>query len=77
MWSFSVTQSGADLRYEAGPVTWQTAPGDVYVQVPEVFETPDGCAYALPDPLFSYSVVPGGTGGAGGGGGADGGVDGG
>jgi hypothetical protein len=77
-WSFTVTQMGTDLRYEAGPVTWATAPGNVYVQVPEKFQAQDGCVYALPDPLFSYSVVPGGTGGAGGGmGGPDAGADGG
>jgi len=67
-WSFTVMPSGADARYVADPVKWTTAPGDVYVQVPERFQTPDGCVFALPDPVFSYSVVPGGAGGAGGGG---------
>lgn len=67
-WSFTVTQMGADMRYVADPVTWQTAPGDVYIQVPEAFQDMQGCVFKLPDPVFSYSITPGGTGGAGGGG---------
>lgn len=64
-WKFAVTMQGADVHYAAEPLVWQTAPGEVYVQIPERFQSQDGCVYAFPDPVFQYSITEGG-GGAGG-----------
>lgn len=69
--SFTVTQQGADIRYQAAPVSWAEAPSRVDLRVAERYQG-DGACYVLPDPLFAYDVVPagggGGAGGAGGGG---------
>jgi hypothetical protein len=68
MFSFTITDNmNGTYRYDAAPVTWPTAPGHVEFAVQEVFEFPNGCFYAFPNPLFSYDVTD--DGGAGGGGG--------
>ena len=65
--SFTVTQMGDDLRYEAAPVAWQVAPADVAIQVQERYTVDEVCYVAFPDPLFRYTITePGGAGGAGG-----------
>jgi hypothetical protein len=70
--SFTATQQGADVRYQAAPVTWSNAPSHVELRVAERYQGSGEC-FVLPDPLFAYDVVPaggeGGAGGAGGGGG--------
>ena len=74
---FTVAQMGSDLRYEAEPISWQLAPGDVAIQVQERYIAGDGCYYAFPDPLFDYAITEAGEGGAGGGGAGGGGEGGG
>ena len=49
-------------RYTVAPVSWATAPGHVELVVTTPFEGPDGCIWAFPTPLFSYDLVPAGTG---------------
>ena len=80
--SFTITPEGANHRYEAHPIVWASPPGNVSMIVNDVYQTPDGCAYRLPAPLFAYSVTAGGggsggTGGTGGTGGSGGGASGG
>ncbi|MEQ9317532.1 MAG: hypothetical protein RIF41_00175 [Polyangiaceae bacterium] len=76
--SFSFTimdnQDGT-FTYESAPVDFPMA-GDVEFSVQEIYQFPDGCFYAFPNPLFSYAVTDG-AGGAGGGGAGGGGVGGG
>ena len=60
------------FTYESAPVDFPMA-GDVEFAVQEVYQFPDGCFYAFPSPLFSYSVTDGGGGGGTGGGGTGGG----
>lgn len=76
--TFTVTQEGSDLVYEAAPLTWANAPGRVEMRVAGSFQTDDGCVYAFPSPLFAYDLDEGGEGGGGvGGSGAGGGGEGG
>lgn len=56
------------FTYESAPVDFEMA-GNVEFAVQEIYQFPDGCFYAFPSPLFSYSVTDG-MGGAGGTGGA-------
>ena len=74
---FTIMPMGADLRYEAMPMIWEHAPGEVELNIAETFKTPDECFYAFPSPLFRYSLTMGGAGGAGGAGGSTGGAGGG
>jgi hypothetical protein len=64
--TFIYSQVGTDLHYEATPVAWANAPGQVSLSVAETYQAPDGCFYAFPRPMFDYAVMEGG-GGAGGG----------
>jgi hypothetical protein len=75
-WKITAKASGADVRYEAGPVSFANAPGHVTIASGQKFATADGCVYALPSPLFDYDVTPAtpGGGGAGQGGAAQGGA---
>jgi hypothetical protein len=43
--------------YTAEPTSFENAPSHVEIGVPVVYETPDGCAYRLPSPLFSYELT--------------------
>jgi hypothetical protein len=43
--------------YTAAAVTWENAPAHVEIDNLLVYQTPDGCAYRLPSPLFSYDVT--------------------
>ena len=43
--------------YASEPTSWENAPGHIEIAVPVVYETPAGCAYTLPVPLFSYDVT--------------------
>jgi len=45
-------------NFTAAAVTWETAPAHVEINSPIVYQTPEGCAYQLPAPLFSYDVTP-------------------
>ncbi|HSN97653.1 MAG TPA: hypothetical protein VLS89_05120 [Candidatus Nanopelagicales bacterium] len=65
----SAQQEGQDIRYEAEPMTWATAPGRVELGIPTVYQDSEGCVYAFPSPLFSYEVEAGGGGAGGGAGG--------
>ena len=56
--AFSYTPLGDGAAYAADPVTWETAPAHVEIDAPVVYESDDGCGYALPTPLFSYDVTP-------------------
>jgi hypothetical protein len=56
--TFNYKVSADTVDYTAtDPVTWQTAPGHVEIEAPVIYQTPDGCAYQLPTPLFSYDVT--------------------
>jgi hypothetical protein len=44
--------------YTASAVTWETAPAHVELDSDAIYRTPDGCAYRLPTPLFSYDLEP-------------------
>jgi hypothetical protein len=67
-WTFTASQSGKDIRYEAAGVKWTHVPGHVAIEISERFQTADGCIYGLPSPLFDYDVTAAGAGGAGQGG---------
>lgn len=50
-------QPGAGTNtYTAAAVTWETAPAHVELDSEAIYQTPDGCAYRLPTPLFSYDL---------------------
>jgi uncharacterized membrane protein YgcG len=73
----TMTQMGTDLLHVATAMHWQNAPAEVAFNVwptetAKAIVTTDGCYYALPEPLFSYSVSPVGQGGSGAEGGAGG-----
>ena len=46
----------ATSDFVAAAVSWETAPGHVEIEAPVVYETPEGCGYRLPSPLFSYDL---------------------
>jgi hypothetical protein len=54
--TFAYKISTTTTDYTATPVTWDTAPGHVEINSDAIYQTPDGCAYRLPTPLFSYEV---------------------
>jgi hypothetical protein len=58
---FSYQLSATSSDYTAAAVTWATAPGHVEINSTAIYQTPDGCGYRLPNPLFSYDVVAPGT----------------
>jgi hypothetical protein len=53
--TYTIAETTTDLT--SPPVVWTSAPGHVELEAPIVYQTPDGCAYALPSPLFSYDVA--------------------
>jgi hypothetical protein len=55
--TFSLMLEGSGVVYTAEPLTWETAPAHVEFYSPVVYQTPDGCGYKLPSPLFSYDVT--------------------
>jgi hypothetical protein len=55
--AFTYTVAAESTDYTSTPVTWATAPAHVDLEAPIVYQTPDGCGYALPSPLFSYDVT--------------------
>lgn len=55
---FEFEQTDAGTVYTAEPVSWEVAPGHVELAVPVIYQTPDGCGYELPSPLFAYDVTP-------------------
>jgi hypothetical protein len=52
---FASTTDGT--RYTADAISWETAPAHVEIEAPIVYETSEGCGYALPSPLFSYDII--------------------
>jgi hypothetical protein len=52
--SYVVSTTTTDFTFKA--VTWATAPAHVEVNSEAIYETPDGCAYRLPTPLFAYEL---------------------
>jgi hypothetical protein len=71
---FTAQAAGKNIKYTGEGMTWEKSTGAVSFRASQRYLTPDACAYALPNPLFSYTLgdAPSGTGGAGGGGGAGG-----
>lgn len=55
--AFTYTIAAATTDFTSTPVVWSTAPGHVELEAPLIYQTPDGCAYTLPSPLFSYDVT--------------------
>lgn len=56
---FTVSGAGeADARIDFSPITWEVAPGDVYMIVQDRHLDSAGCNYTLPQPLFTYAVTP-------------------
>jgi hypothetical protein len=53
--TYTIAEQTTDLT--SSPVVWTSAPGHVELGAPLVYQTPDGCAYELPSPLFSYDVT--------------------
>jgi hypothetical protein len=47
----------ANNTLTAAAVTWEYAPAHVEFEFPIVYQTPDGCGYQLPSPLFSYDIT--------------------
>ena len=54
---FTYTISTTTTDLTSAPIVWSNAPGHVELEAPIVYQTPDGCAYTLPSPLFSYDVT--------------------
>lgn len=54
--SFAYKISATTTDYTAAAVTWETAPGHVELNSNAIYQTPDGCAYRLPTPLFAYDL---------------------
>jgi hypothetical protein len=52
----SYSKQAHGVVYTAEPTSFEHAPGHVEIGVPVVYETPDGCGYRLPSPLFSYEL---------------------
>ena len=55
---FTYTIAAESTDFTSPPVVWSRAPGHVELEAPVIYQTTDGCAYALPSPLFSYDVEP-------------------
>jgi len=55
--TFTYTISDQTTDLTSPPVVWTSAPGHVELDAPIVYQTPDGCGYKLPSPLFSYDVT--------------------
>ena len=53
----TVDPSGPDIRYTFAPLRWTNAPAQVALEVDGVYQTQEGCTYAFPNPLFSYSIT--------------------
>ena len=54
--SFAYKISATTTDYTAAAVSWETAPGHVELNSDAIYQTPDGCAYRLPTPLFAYDL---------------------
>ncbi len=54
---FSYEIAAATTDFTSSPVVWTSAPGHVELEAPIIYQTPDGCAYELPSPLFAYDVT--------------------
>ncbi len=54
--SFEYEISTTTTDYTAAAVTWETAPAHVELNSDAIYQTPDGCAYRLPTPLFAYDL---------------------
>jgi hypothetical protein len=59
-WQWTVTRMDTVVQYESAPITWSQAPGHVELDLASPQLTADGCAFTLPNPFFSYDVVPAG-----------------
>jgi hypothetical protein len=53
----SIDPSSPDVRYTFAPLRWTNAPAQVALEVAGLYQTQEGCTYAFPSPLFSYSVA--------------------
>lgn len=55
---FMVSAAGEnDARIEFSPITWEVAPGNVYMIVQDRHLDSAGCNYTLPQPLFDYAIT--------------------
>jgi hypothetical protein len=55
--TFSYKISSTTVDYTGVAVTWEAAPGHVEIDAPVIYQTPEGCSFQLPTPLFSYDLA--------------------
>ena len=54
--TFKAVVSATTTDFTFAAVAWETAPAHVEINSNSIYQTPDGCGYRLPTPLFAYDI---------------------